>query len=175
MNKTKISYGIYLFAPIFSPFRPFPEERGLSIIAGERKAWLKFRLIISDVRTCLFFLHLLPLSSGVAGRAMSAGSLPSGEGGGRGPPPFVFTSTMQRYYRIFWHLEIMISSYKFVQVRRRRPLIMSKKKVFPFISGTRCRDEHKTLPRAAQSAAVVNVTHWRRDIRIMRVRHAKQT
>ena len=53
----------------------------------------------------------------------------------------------QRYYRIFWCLEIMISSYKFVQVRRCRLLIMSEKKVFPFTGGTRRRYQHKSLPK----------------------------
>ena len=78
MNKTKISYGIYLFAPIFSPFRPFPEERGLSIIAGERKAWLKFRLIISNVRTCLFCISFLYVRELQVARCLQAPLLQEG-------------------------------------------------------------------------------------------------
>ena len=153
MNKTKISYGIYLFAPIFSPFRPFPEERGLSIIVGERKAWLKFRLIISNVRACLF-LHLLHLSSGVAGRAMSAGSLPSGEGGGEAPSPRLYFYNA----KILQDFLALGDNAKFCKVRRVSTLIMSEKKIFSFISGTRCRYQRNPLPIPTQHTTLASAT-----------------
>ena len=54
---------------------------------------------------------------------------------------------MRSYYIYFWQSEIMQSSAKFCKVRRISALIMSEKKVFPFISGTRCRYQHKSLPK----------------------------
>ena len=106
---------------------------------------------------------------------------------------------MQRYYRIFWQSEIMQSSAKFCKVRRFSPLIMSKKKVFPFISGTRCQNQRNpsTYTNAARCACkrnslptrkerrlrrrevylpkgVRNVSEAFRDTRIIRVRYARR-
>ena len=46
---------------------------------------------------------------------------------------------LRSYYNYFCQSEIMQSSAKFCKVRRFSPLIMSEKRFFPFISGTRCR------------------------------------
>ena len=117
-----------------------PRREGAFSHRWGEKAWLKFRLIISNVRTCLVFALLcsddsvrgcpshpslggaggrlplprfcvLTLSSGVAVRAMSASSLPSGEGGGEaslfcckfttfifGPSTFLFLLVLSGFF-----------------------------------------------------------------------------